>query len=318
MEKLKAIYLAGGCFWGLEAYMARIPGVYDAESGYANGKTDNPSYEDLVYRQSGHAETVRVLYDPEQVSLSTLLKYYFRVIDPTSLNRQGNDRGIQYRTGIYYTDADELPIIRKALDAVQKAVARPVVVEAEPLHQYFKAEEYHQDYLEKNPGGYCHIDLSLADEPLIDPADYPKPDESLLRQQLSPLAYSVTQESATERPFANGYWDHHEAGLYVDVVTGEPLFTSADKFDSSCGWPSFTKPLAKDVVTYQSDYTHGMDRTEVRSRSGDSHLGHVFKDGPKDAGGLRYCINSAAVRFVPLAQMEAEGYGALIPLIREK
>lgn len=318
MEKLKAIYLAGGCFWGLEAYMARIPGVYDAESGYANGKTDNPSYEDLVYRQSGHAETVRVLYDPEQVSLSTLLKYYFRVIDPTSLNRQGNDKGIQYRTGIYYTDADELPIIRKALDAVQKAVARPVVVEAEPLHQYFKAEEYHQDYLEKNPGGYCHIDLSLADEPLIDPADYPKPDESLLRQQLNPLAYSVTQESATERPFANGYWDHHEAGLYVDVVTGEPLFTSADKFDSSCGWPSFTKPLAKDVVTYQSDYTHGMDRTEVRSRSGDSHLGHVFKDGPKDAGGLRYCINSAAVRFVPLAQMEAEGYGALIPLIREK
>jgi len=316
MKNLKEIYLAGGCFWGLEAYMARVPGVYDAESGYANGNTENPSYEDLIYRQSGHAETVRVQYDPAQVSLGALLKYYFRVIDPTSLNRQGNDRGIQYRTGIYYTDEAELPVIRAEISAVQAKHPRPVVVEVQPLKQYYKAEDYHQDYLEKNPGGYCHIDLDLVNEPVIDPEAYPKPEEESLKQRLTPLQYSVTQESATERPFANEFWNNHEPGLYVDIVTGEPLFTSADKFDSGCGWPSFTKPLAKEVVEYTADRSHGMDRTEVRSRSGDSHLGHVFTDGPREAGGLRYCINSAALRFIPLKDMAAQGYGALIPLVK--
>ncbi len=315
MDNLKEIYLAGGCFWGMEAYMARISGVYDAESGYANGNTENPSYEDLIYRHSGHAETVRVRYDPDTVSLTTLLKYYFKVIDPTSLNKQGNDRGVQYRTGIYYTDPAELPMIQAEVKAQQEKVSKPIVVEVMPLVQYFKAEEYHQDYLEKNPNGYCHIDLDVVEEPIIDAVKYPKPSEEELKERLTALQYSVTQNDDTEPSFNNEYWENHEPGLYVDVVTGEPLFTSTDKYESGTGWPSFTKPIAPEVVTLVTDSTLGMTRTEVRSRAGDSHLGHVFDDGPVDKGGLRYCMNSASMRFVPLEDMEAQGYGYLTHLV---
>jgi len=311
MGLLKEIYLAGGCFWGLEAYMARVPGVYDAESGYANGNTENPSYEDLIYRQSGHAETVRVQYDPNTVSLTTLLKYYFKVIDPTSLNKQGNDRGIQYRTGIYYTDPAELPVIQTEISDVQNKYTKPVVVEVKPLLQYFKAEEYHQDYLEKNPDGYCHIDLNLVTEPVIDSMKYPKPSDAALREKLTEIQYRVTQLNDTERAFSNEFWDNHRQGLYVDVATGEPLFTSIDKYDSGCGWPSFTKPISQEVVTYREDRSFNMIRVEVRSRSGNSHLGHVFDDGPADKGGKRFCINSAAIAFIPLEDMDALGYGYL-------
>lgn len=315
MTNLKEIYLAGGCFWGVEAYLARISGVYDAESGYANGTTENPSYEDLIYRNSGHAETVRVRYDPEEVSLTSLLKYYFKVIDPTSLNKQGNDRGVQYRTGIYYTDPAELPVIQAEIALQQEKLTKPIVVEVTPLVQYYKAEEYHQDYLEKNPDGYCHIDLNLVKEPVIDAGRYPKPSDGQIKEMLTEIQYRVTQEDATERAYGNDLWNNHAPGLYVDVVTGEPLFTSTDKYDSGTGWPSFTKPIAPEVVTYVEDSTLGMVRTEVRSRSGDSHLGHVFDDGPSDKGGKRFCMNSASLRFIPVGEMEAEGYGYLSHLI---
>ncbi|WP_425481813.1 peptide-methionine (R)-S-oxide reductase MsrB [Anaerotalea alkaliphila] len=309
---MKEIHLAGGCFWGVEAYMQRIPGVMDAVSGYANGNTENPSYEDLVYRNSGHAETVRVLYDPEVVELKTLLAHYFRIVDPTSLNRQGNDRGVQYRTGIYYTDPGDLDTIRSMMAHVQSSHAKPLAVEVLPLAHFYPAEEYHQDYLDKNPGGYCHIDLRLADAPVVEGEPYPKPGQEELRDKLTPLQFSVTQESATERPFTGEYWNTRAKGIYVDVATGEPLFSSAAKFDSGCGWPSFTRPLAPEVVRYASDASHGMRRVEVRSRSGDSHLGHVFEDGPKEAGGLRYCINSASLEFIPREEMETRGYGHLL------
>lgn len=314
--ELKKIYLAGGCFWGLEAYLERVYGVADAVSGYANGKTENPSYEDLIYRGSGHAETVEVTYDPGRVSLERLLMYYLKVVDPTSLNRQGNDRGVQYRSGVYYTAEEEKSVIEKVLSGEQKKYDKDIVVEVLPLEHFYMAEEYHQDYLEKNPGGYCHIDITQADEPLIDANQYPKPDDKVLKKALTDIQYRVTRKNQTEYAFSNEYWDSREKGLYVDVVSGEPLFTSTDKFDSGCGWPSFSKPIAKNVVTYLEDNSYNMERTEVRSRSADSHLGHVFEDGPRETGGLRYCINSASIRFVPLEKMEEEGYGYLTYLIK--
>ncbi len=314
--KLKEIYLAGGCFWGLEAYMERIYGVADAISGYANGNTSNPKYEDLLYKNSGHAETVQVKYDPEKIDLKTLLSYYIKVVDPTSLNKQGNDKGSQYRTGIYFTEEAEQKIIAEFLKEQQKKYDKPILIENLPLKDFTMAEEYHQDYLKKNPNGYCHIDLNQANEVIIDPAKYPKPSDEELKKKLSEAQYMVTQLNNTESAFSNEYWDNKEAGLYVDVATGEPLFASTDKYDSGCGWPSFTRPIAKDVLTYHSDSSYNMIRTEVRSRSGDSHLGHVFEDGPKDRGGLRYCINSASIRFIPLGEMKEQGYEYLIHLIR--
>ena len=315
-EKLKDLYLAGGCFWGLEEYMQRLHGVYDVTSGYANGETQSPSYEDLLYRNTGHAETVHVRYDPEETDMRTLLLYYFKVIDPTSLNKQGNDRGSQYRTGIYYTDEEQIPVIQEVIAEEQEKYNKEIVVEVEMLDGYYLAEEYHQDYLEKNPNGYCHIDLGLADEIIIDPARYPKPDDAYLMENLTELQYAVTQDEKTERAFDNQYHDFKGKGLYVDVVTGEPLFTSIDKYDSGCGWPSFTKPIVAEVITEVVDESFNMVRTEVRSRSGDSHLGHVFTDGPVDKGGLRYCINSSSIRFVAYEDMDNEGYGYLMRLFQ--
>ena len=311
---MKEIHLAGGCFWGLEEYMDRLPGVFDVTSGYANGTTENPKYEDVLYKNTGHAETVHVRYDSEVVDLRTLLLYYFRVIDPTSVNKQGNDVGSQYRTGIYYTDESQLEVINKIIADEQANYTKPIVVQVEPLKHYYLAEEYHQDYLKKNPNGYCHIDLNLADDIIIDPEKYIKPEDEIIKQNLSDLEYEVTQNAATERPFTHEYWNFNGKGIYVDIVTGEPLFTSMDKFDSNCGWPSFAKPIEAEVVEYEKDTTFNMVRTEVRSRVGDSHLGHLFEDGPKELGGLRYCINGASLRFIAYEDMEKEGYGDLMRL----
>ena len=326
---LKEIWLAGGCFWGVEAYMARIYGVADVSSGYANGNKANPTYEEVSYQGTGHAETVRVLYDPERTDLKTLLQYYFKIIDPTSVNRQGNDQGAQYRTGIYYKDDKDLTVIREVVAEMQKGYKKPIATEVSPLNGFYAAEDYHQDYLEKNPDGYCHVDFSplegkvvdatetkdtlesikSAEAIKVDPVKYSKPDDATLRKTLTADQYAVTQQGVTDRAFSNEYWDNHAAGLYVDIVTGEPLFSSSDKFDSGCGWPSFTKPIDPAVITTKNDTSFGMTRTEVRSRVGDSHLGHVFEDGPADKGGLRYCINSSSIRFIPLDKMAGEGYG---------
>ena len=317
----KVIYLAGGCFWGLEAYMQKLNGVEDAISGYANGKTENPSYYDL--KTSGHAETVKVLYNPEIISLEDILAHYLRVVNPVSINKQGNDVGTQYRTGIYYTDEAEKAIIENVLAKEQTKHDKPIAIEVEPLKQFYDAEEYHQDYLEKNPGGYCHIDLSLADkpldkdeEPVIDSSRYIKPSDEELKKNLTDIQYDVTQNSATERAFSHEYHDNFKRGIYVDITTKEPLFSSSDKFESGCGWPSFSKPISKDVVKYFEDNSHFMHRTEVRSRSGDAHLGHVFNDGPKEMGGQRYCINGASLEFIPYDEMDEKGYGYLKYLVK--
>ena len=246
------IYLAGGCFWGMEQLMQSIPGVIDAESGYANGTCEaDADYKTVCKGETGFRETVRVEYDPEQVSLDALLLAYFYVIDPTVQNRQGNDRGSQYQTGVYYTN-----------ESAKETVERIAEIERGRSEKFFV-------------------------------------------------------ESGTERAFTGEFWDKFEKGIYVDVVTGEPLFSSTDKFESGCGWPAFTKPIEEPAVVELEDNSFGMRRTEVRSRAGDSHLGHVFTGDPESPNGVRYCINSASLRFVPYAKMEAEGYGYLLYLFEE-
>jgi len=314
---LEDLYLAGGCFWGLEAYMARIYGVYDVTSGYANGDTENPSYEDLIFKGSGHAETVHVRYDPNRVDIETLMTYYLKVVDPTSLNKQGNDRGSQYRTGIYYTDEKELPLIQAKLEKEQMKYEKEIVIEVQPLVHYYLAEDYHQDYLEKNPNGYCHIDLNEVKDVILDESSFVKPSDEEIKAMLTDLQYKVTQNDGTERPFDNAYWDNKVSGLYVDIVTGEPLFSSKDKYKSGTGWPSFTQPINEDVVSYHEDKKLTVTRVEIRSKIGDSHLGHVFEDGPVDKGGLRYCMNSASMNFIPLEDLDEMGYGYLKYLIEE-
>ena len=311
------IYLAGGCFWGIEHLMQSIPGVLDARSGYANGTgAADANYPAVCTGQTGFRETVRVEYDPEQVSLDALLLAYFYVIDPTVENRQGNDRGTQYQTGIYYTNDRAKETVERIVE-IERGRSEAFAVEVGPLVNFYPAEEYHQDYLDKNPGGYCHIppkEIELFSRLRIDPGDYQKPARQAIRDKLTAEQYRVTQEQGTEAPFRNEFWNQFEKGIYVDVVTGEPLFSSADKFESGCGWPAFSRPIEAPAVVELPDGSYGMQRTEVRSRAGDSHLGHVFTDDPESPNGVRYCINSAALRFIPYEEMEAEGYGYLMDL----
>ncbi len=316
---LKEIYLAGGCFWGIQEYFSRMPGVVYTQVGYANGKTSNPSYYDVCSGDTEHAEAVHLRYNPEIITLREILIEFFSVVDPTSLNRQGNDSGTQYRSGIYFSDPEDEPTISSVISEISKMHTKPVITESEKLKCFFVAEDYHQDYLKKNPGGYCHVPLKRSDRisgkkdtaPVIDPGLYPVPDSVELSSRLNDIQLAVTQHSATETPFTGKYNEHFAPGIYVDIVTGEPLFSSTDKFESACGWPAFSRPISPEVISEKIDTSHGMRRTEIRSRSGGSHLGHVFEDGPPDRGGLRYCVNSAALDFIPLNEMESRGYGSL-------
>ena len=315
---VKEIYFAGGCFWGVEKYFSSIPGVVKTCVGYANGSTESPSYEEVCSKNTGHAETVKVSYDDDITSLNHLLHMFYEVIDPTSVNRQGNDRGTQYRSGIYYVTPEDEPEIRRSIDELQKKYSSPLAVEVMPLENFYRAEEYHQKYLDKNPSGYCHINAKAFERAKLScDRSYRRQSREDLKRSLTELQYKVTQENMTERPFENDYYDKFEDGIYVDVTTGEPLFVSSDKFESGCGWPSFSRPIDRSLVREVDDYSFNMSRTEVRSKLGDAHLGHVFKDGPSEHGGLRYCINSASLKFVPLKDMEREGYGAFVDLVKK-
>lgn len=311
---MREIFLAGGCFWGMQKYMESVQGVLVTDVGYANGHTPHPTYEAVCAHGTGYAETVRVVYDPKVASLAFLLSLFFKAIDPISVNRQGGDVGDQYRTGIYYLNEADRPTVDNAIAALQRQYDRPIAIEVKPLETYYLAEAYHQDYLRKNPGGYCHVSDAMCAAAASATA-YAKPDDETLRRTLTPLQYSVTQAGGTEPPFANEYDQHFEPGIYVDITTGQPLFASTSKFDAGCGWPAFAKPIDTLAVTEHHDSTHGMQRTEVRSSLGSAHLGHVFADGPTQMGGLRYCINSASLRFVPLAAMREQGYGDLVALV---
>jgi peptide methionine sulfoxide reductase msrA/msrB len=282
----------------------------ETEVGYANGKTENPTYEEVCRDNTGHAETVQVVYDPERVSLEKLLTAFFTIIDPLSKNRQGGDAGAQYRTGVYYVASQDRETAEKVFAWEQTKHSRPIAVELAPLSNFYRAEEYHQNYLGKNPNGYCHVDLSkLRPEVKVDPSRYRRSSDEELRNRLTDMQYSVTQDAATEPSFSSELCNNRDKGIYVDIATGEPLFSSLDKYDAGCGWPSFTGPIDSAVLREKGDRSHGIVRREVRSRVGDSHLGHVFNDGPKDKGGLRYCINGAALRFIPLDRLDEEGYG---------
>ena len=328
----KEIYLAGGCFWGTEFYVDLIYGVVSAESGYANGTTANPSYRE-VCSGSDHAETVHVVYDPKIVSLDEILTAFYDSIDPTAKNRQGNDIGRQYRSGIYYvpnadgSESADAVVIRASLDALQKRIGKTVAIEVEPIVNFYRAEEEHQEYLAKNPNGYCHISPALiakmrekraaavrAEE--TKPArTYEKPSDAELKERLTGMQYAVTQEKATEPPFRNEYDHEFREGIYCDITTGEPLFVSTDKFDSGCGWPAFSRPIDDALIAEHEDRSYSMVRTEVTAASSGAHLGHVFDDGPAALGGLRYCINSASLRFIPKEDMEREGYGDYLYLL---
>ena len=312
----RRIFLAGGCFWGVEAYFRRIPGVLETQVGYANGRSAVTSYHEL--HATDHAETLALTYDAFAVSLAELLAHYFRLIDPVSVNRQGNDCGRQYRTGIYYEvgDAEAREQAERSLAQLQTHYAEPLAVELEELRNFVPAEDYHQDYLEKNPSGYCHIDLSLAARPLwLGPPLRERPTLEQLRAELSPIAFHVTQEEGTEPPRSSEFDQFDERGIYVDVVSGQALFSSRDKFDAGCGWPSFTRPVLSGATQYHVDNRLWQQRIEVKSGLAASHLGHVFSDGPRAAGGMRYCIDGAALRFIPEAQMAAEGYGDFLPFL---
>jgi len=303
LEVMREIYLAGGCFWGVERYMRLVRGVVDAQVGYANGPEDAGVTYERVCAGSGHAEAVRVVYDPGVIGLVQLLDRFFEIIDPVAVNRQGHDCGVQYRTGIWWEDDADEPMVEAALRSLQARTPEPVAIESGPLRNFTPAEDYHQEYLGKNPQGYCHIS----------PAQMA---HAQATRHLTGMEYAVTQHGATEAPFS-GVLDHEfSPGIYVDVVSGEPLFVSSDKYDSGCGWPAFSRPVDGSALTEHDDDTLPRHRIEVRSAGADSHLGHVFTDGPREQGGLRYCINSAALRFVPLAEMDAQGYGAYTPLIQ--
>lgn len=312
------VYFAGGCFWGTEHLFRQVAGVESTRAGYANSRVPDPSYRQVCSGNTGAAEAVEVVFDPERISLRDLTNLYLMSVDPLSLNRQGNDRGTQYRTGIYYTSEADRRIAETALDSLSARLGRPLAVELKPLENFYPAEDYHQRYLEENPGGYCHVSPRLFEYArTLGRPRYERPDSAELRRRLTPLQYEVTQNGATERPFVNEYDHEFRPGIYVDVTTGEPLFVSSDKFDSGCGWPAFSRPISESLIQNVPDHSHGMDRIEVRAANSGSHLGHVFPDGPADSGGLRYCINSASLRFVPLDQMARQGYSQYIPLVTQ-
>lgn len=300
----KTIYLAGGCFWGMQGYFRRIQGVLETCVGYINGDSEITNYD--IIKKTGHAEALKISYDEEMITLGIILTHFFQVIDPTILNRQGNDIGTQYRTGIYYIKESDLETIERVIKYESTKYRKEIVVEVQKLKNFVLAEEYHQDYLEKNKNGYCHIDISKPVSPVVDSSFYTKKTENLTQ-----LQYEVTQNSATEKPFNNEYNDVFEKGIYVDITSGEPLFLSTKKFESGCGWPAFSAPINNDVILYKTDKSHNMIRTEVISKGSNSHLGHVFEEFK----GTRYCINSASLNFIPLSKMKTSGYGYYIQFL---
>lgn len=324
-ENIRKATFGGGCFWCLQADFEKVPGVNKAISGYAGGRKENPTYEEVCSGKTGHVEVVQVHYDPKKVSYEELLDVYWKHIDPTDAGGQFADRGSQYRPVIFYEDESQKEVAEKSRAALARSGVfdKPIAAAIEPLTAFYEAENYHQDYHRNNSLRYRLYRKGSGRDDFLkrtwekeDDSEYSKPEKKALKERLTPLQYDVTQESGTEPPFRNEYWDNKKEGIYVDVVSGEPLFSSRDKFDSGTGWPSFTRPLEEESIVEKEDRSHGMSRIEARSRQAGSHLGHVFPDGPPPTG-LRYCMNSAALKFIPKEEMEESGYGKYLEIFEE-
>jgi len=337
---LEKATFAGGCFWCMTPPFEKLDGVTAVISGYTGGHTVNPTYEDVTSETTGHMESVEITYDPSKVSYEKLLDVFWRQINPTDAGGSFVDRGPSYKSAIFYHNEEQKKLAEKSKKELERSgrFDKPIVTEILPAGPFYRAEEYHQDYWKKNPVRYKFYRYNSGRDQYIAKvwgkedtmnamhtaaagetamAGFTKPSPEELKKKLTPMQFNVTQQEGTEPPFNNAYWDNHKAGIYVDIVSGEPLFSSLDKYDSGTGWPSFTKPLEPGNIMTKEDRTWYLaTRTEVRSRLADSHLGHVFNDGPKPTG-LRYCMNSASLRFIPKEDLVKDGYGKYVKLFEK-
>jgi len=301
---------AGGCFWCMVQPFDQQPGIIEVVSGYTGGNVENPSYKEVCSNTTGHLEAVQITFDPSIMSYEQLVDTFWQQIDPTDPGGQFNDRGESYQTAIFYHNEEQQKIAESSKQALEDSgkFSKSIATKVIPAKPFYEAEEEHQDYYKKQPVHYNLYSKGSGRVDFIKDNWQHKKDKAALKEKLTPIQYAVTQENGTEQPFQNEYWDLEEEGIYVDIVSGEVLFSSKDKYDAQCGWPSFTKPVDNQQLVEEVDTTHGMVRTEIRSKKADSHLGHVFNDGPTEQGGLRYCMNSAAMKFIPKDEMAEKGY----------